>query len=146
MQAYHDTQMIVTPKAKTPHPYRPGSRRRLTPDEIACLEILLEQWPDAFDLDEPVPLQIGIHEQIIALEPALAGPELAAVLAWYTRRVPYAIALSRGGKRAGLDGKPAGDVSAEHQADATVSVVNFNLQHRWVRADWPDVAPAGKAV
>jgi sRNA-binding protein len=128
---------------KTARSYKPHARRSLSPDETAALDILLECWPDTFDLDEPVPLQLGIYEEISSAEPALAGPELDAVLSWYVRRIPYVLALAGGGKRAALDGKTAGDVSAQHQASASRAVINLNLRGRWLRADWPNAAMKG---
>jgi sRNA-binding protein len=130
---------------KKPSPYNPRIRRPLSSDETAILEILLERWPDVFDLDEPVPLALGIHDHIIAAEPSLCGPELEAFLQWYTSRGPYVLAMARGGKRAGLDGKAAGEVSAQHQSGARVAVAKFNLRGRWLRVDWPDVAVKGGA-
>ena len=139
------TDSTAQNQAKTSRSYKPHRRRPLSPDETSTLELLLERWPDIFDLDEPAPLQLGIHDAIIAAEPALCGPELEAVLRWYTSRIPYIKALARGGKRAGLDGKAAGDVSEQHQAGARRAVALFNLCSRWVRADWPDVVVKGCA-
>jgi sRNA-binding protein len=125
------------------NPYKPHHRPQLSQDELACLEILLERWPNAFDLDEPGPLAIGTHETIIAAEPALVGPELDAVLRWYTTRGAYVIALAQGGKRADLDGKPVGEVSASEQRFAMRAVMNYNLRQRWDRADWPVLVKGG---
>jgi sRNA-binding protein len=70
---------------------------------------------------------------------------MRSLLRWYVRRIPYITLLTRGGKRAGLDGSPAGDVSEEHQADAHQAVQAFGLVGKWIRADWPDVQPSMKA-
>jgi sRNA-binding protein len=144
-ERYHTdrTDVNVKTRPKSPSPYHPRPRQPLTPDELACLEILLDRWPDAFDLDEPGPFAIGIHETIIAAEPALVGPELDAVLRWYTTRGAYVIALAQGGKRADLDGKPVGEVSASEQRFAMRAVMNFNLRGRWDRADWPVLVKGG---
>jgi sRNA-binding protein len=135
MLSYH-----IESDQKSPQTYKTNTGRPLSPDETACLEILLERWPRCFDLKKTIPFQIGIRKAILAEEPAIPSPELDAVLRWYARRIIYISALARGGKRADLDGKAAGDVSEEHQIAAHQAVEAFGLGGRWLRADGPDVA------
>jgi hypothetical protein len=132
MSIYH-----IEHKQNSSYSHKTNKRRSLSQDEVALLEILIERWPRCFDLENPAPLQVGLYEQIIAEEPALTGRELAAILRWYVRRIPYTSALARGGKRTNLDGKAAGAVSEEHQIAAYQAAEAFGLDYRWLRADWP---------
>ena len=64
------------------------------------------------------PLAIGIDKTLVAALPQFDPALIARVLANHCRRPRYLKALANGGKRFGLDNKPAGDVTAEEQAIA----------------------------
>jgi sRNA-binding protein len=90
-------------------------------DEIAAvLELLCETFP-AFSLYEARrrPLKIGVHNDIMAaLEGAITPRELGIALRFYTSNIGYLRAMRTGAERVGLDGNPAGVVTAEEAANA----------------------------
>lgn len=74
------------------------------------LAILRAAYPEIFNKKTPVPLKIGIHKNIeeeLQLSPQLVSQ---ALIPW-TRHRKYLYALSQGGIRYDLRGRPAGYVS-----------------------------------
>ena len=61
------------------------------------------------------PLKIGIGEEVRALLPDV---DVSAALAFYAHNTAYMKALVAGAGRIGLDGEPAGVVTAEQEAFA----------------------------
>jgi ProQ/FINO family len=83
---------------------------------VISLATLRELAPAVFDADKPVPLAIGVHEQLTEL--GLSAKETGDLLRWWTRRHEYYTALARGGSRYNLDASVAGPVGTEDQAHA----------------------------
>ena len=90
-----------------------GDRRK----SFACLQQLARQFPAAFLIDGPrKPLKIGIDDDL-----ALRGIGRDAIqrgLGTYCSNYHYRIALQEGAIRIGLDGEPAGVVTADAAASA----------------------------
>jgi ProP effector len=90
-----------------------GDRRR----SFACLQQLAGQFPAAFLPDgSRKPLKIGIHNDL-----ALRGISRAVIqrgLGLYCSNHRYLAALQEGAVRVGLDGEPAGTVTADAAAHA----------------------------
>ena len=83
---------------------------------------LADMWPQAFDLNTPRPLALGIIDSIMEeLNRAGAGGYGAAryALKGYTSNIRYVRALAAGGPRYNLLGEPEGEVTAEQQQRAT---------------------------
>jgi ProP effector len=103
-------------EAATPRP-----SRTMTPEERqkreAAIRILAERWPKCFAVDEKRrrPLKVGIADEVHALLPDI---DLSTALALYARSTSYMKALVADAVRIGLDGEPAGTVSAVHEAFA----------------------------
>jgi ProP effector len=93
----------------------------MTPEERqkreAAIRTLAERWPKCFAVDEKRrrPLKIGIAEEVRALLPDI---DVSAALAYYAHNPSYLKALVSGAVRIGLDGEPAGTVTAVHEAFA----------------------------
>ena len=91
----------------------------LITEAIEVLSLLASEFPDAFKHEdqEPVPLSVGIREQVKGKLDGLVGDDvLSRALGTYCRRFPYLESLARpGAVRVGLDGQPTEMVSAEHQ-------------------------------
>ena len=74
--------------------------------------------PKVFDLQNPKPLALGIHDEISTIYPTMPPIALRAAMAWITRRRPYLLSCYVGAPRYGLDGKPKGAVTADEAAYA----------------------------
>jgi hypothetical protein len=83
---------------------------------VAGLAKLQKLAPTMFDLDEPLPLAIGAHDQLTEL--GLSTEEVRSLLRWWTRRREYYAVLARGGLRHNLDASVAGSISDEDQEHA----------------------------
>ncbi|MEQ9769916.1 ProQ/FINO family protein [Pectobacterium jejuense] len=85
------------------------------------LERLVLLWPDAFNLENPRPLAIGIDK---ALAADIECRQLSGVgslrfsLGLYVHRSAYIKALAAGGQRYDLNGNPQGEVTTEQQERA----------------------------
>lgn len=62
-------------------------------------------YPGLFDLDNPIPLRVGIHFQIRQTFPDLPEPGVTRLLSWLTSRVPYLLVCHVGKARYGLEGQ-----------------------------------------
>jgi ProP effector len=81
----------------------------------ATIRALAERWPKCFAVNEKQrrPLKVGIGEEVRVLLPDV---EVSAALAFYAHNTNYMKALVAGA--IGLDGEPAGVVTAEQEAFA----------------------------
>jgi ProP effector len=91
--------------------------RRPFPKECAgdILEVLADLWPAAFFVEPSRrrPLKAGIDRDVLtAADGAITREELKIALGSYTSAKAYLRALREGELRIGLDGEPAGQVSA----------------------------------
>ncbi|OHC64091.1 MAG: hypothetical protein A2040_15895 [Rhodocyclales bacterium GWA2_65_19] len=68
------------------------------------------------------PLALGIHKLIMAAHPEIDKGALRKTLQRYTAATKYLKAIAAGGARFGLDGQPAGEITAEQQKQAADSV------------------------
>jgi ProP effector len=100
---------------------RMADRRNIAANGIATLA---ERWPACFAVTSSKrrPLKLRIHEDIIAAN-VMPEAHVAIALRWYVNTIPYRRACSiEGAVRIGLDGEPAGTVSAEHAKQQAASV------------------------
>lgn len=74
---------------------------------------LAKRCPALWDHGAPIPLKIGIHDDIVRL--GHPGGDVGRLLKWWTQRPAYFVAIKAGGPRYNLDGQPEGEVSEEHQ-------------------------------
>ena len=103
---------------------RPPRRVRLRATAEATIRVLAEHWPRCFFLLEKrrKPIKIGIHHDILATG-LVSSAELSLALRWYVGEMRYRKACVEGAPRIGLDGEPAGVVSAEHAAMQRAAVL-----------------------
>jgi ProP effector len=79
------------------------------------MAVLADLWPAAFSLEPRLrrPLKVGIDKDVLALAGGAITPEeLKVALGSYTGAKAYLKTLQEGAPRIGLDGKQAGQVSA----------------------------------
>jgi ProP effector len=103
---------------------KPSVRRRHARIVQDVLAVLVEKYPRCFSLtdDERKPLAVGIGDTIVANHPELKPSNIGQALSWYTRSTGYLVRLTEGADRIGLDGQPAGTVSAVEAAGALVKL------------------------
>jgi sRNA-binding protein len=92
------------------------SAGRSKPQAMAVIELLAETFPRCFVVHEARrrPLKIGIHQDILAaLDGAVTARELSLALSIYCGNKVYKRRLRPGAVRIGLDGEPAGIVTAD---------------------------------
>ena len=107
-----------------PHPVATDPRRAPTPTSV--LPLLAEAYPACFDGENPRPLKLGIHHDLMA-----AGFEKAAVkraLACYCNRPRYRKALRAGAIRIDLQGQPAGAVTAADAETARADLAAWDAR------------------
>ncbi len=89
--------------------------------EAEMLPVLVKTFPNAFFTPDrrSRPLRVGIfHELDAALPPEIIRARLKLYLGIYTRQPSYLRELTPGAVRIGLNGSPAGRVSAKEAASA----------------------------
>lgn len=92
----------------------PNGAARRKAAALACLAVFRARF-EVFR--KPVPLAIGIRDELTAsFADEMTPAEIALALAFWVRRKAYQQQLAAGGQRFGLDGKPAGEVTAEQRA------------------------------
>ena len=92
----------------------------------ATIKLLYEQFPQAFCRRAPVPLKVGIYaDTLAAVNGAVEPGNLKSALRAYTSSARYLRALSAGAHRVGLDGSPAGTVTAEDEASAKARLADL---------------------
>jgi hypothetical protein len=106
----------IQPKAKKQPPAVPA--KKLMTDariaaRVAALARIRELAPPVFDLDNPRPLKIGIHLDLIAQ--GIPAGAVRDAMAWWTGQPGYRRALAAGGPRYGLGGAEDGVVTEEQQ-------------------------------
>ena len=99
---------------------KPAKRRRNARIVEAVLAVLVERYPQCFVLLESKrrPLKAGIAADVIANHPDLKPSHIGVALHRYTQAIPYMAKLIEGTPRVGLEGAPAGAVSASEANDA----------------------------
>jgi ProP effector len=103
---------------------------------------LHQRFPDAFarlNARSRRPLKVGIHADIAAALPDLTGIEISRALQFYCRDRRYRTGCIEGAERIGLDGKPAGIVTAaeaEH-AKRAIAAIESKLERRRERRTAP---------
>jgi sRNA-binding protein len=81
------------------------------------------------------PLKIGIHRDLAAAK-TLSCRQLKRALAQYTGSLGYLSNMRENAPRVGLDGRPAGTVTAEQELDAIAKVLRIEAENAaaWQRA------------
>lgn len=78
-----------------------------------CFDKVQKEWPSLFDLDNPIPLKIGIAHDLNAEDKA--PKHIVSNALWYFCRTPqYRSVMLVGATRFDMEGKPDGEVSEKH--------------------------------
>ena len=119
----------------------PGKSWELQSRAAHALARFRALFPAVF-CDPPVPLKIGVHEELIALTAGEFMPdEIGAALRLWVRQPGYQKAVAAGGPRYGLDGSPAGAVADTEQAVAAKLVKQAERRQAAPIAAGPAIAP-----
>jgi ProP effector len=104
--------------------------------QFETLLILRQRFPQAFaslNARTRRPLKVGIHADIAAALPDLSALEISRALGFYCRDRRYHAACIEGAERIGLDGEPAGTVTAagaEHAKRAIAAIDERRREQR----------------
>jgi ProP effector len=116
-----------------------GTKEGRSPSEL--FRHLSATWPEAFNPKAPRPLEIGIHQDIRALDGELSDDELSTAMRAYTKMRNYLIQLRTGAARVDLNGQPVGEVSEAEAAAAKAQLRARNLKRRAAQPPVPEVKP-----
>jgi len=94
--------------------------KKSTPEQIrkkreaakAAVAMLAEAYPGVFDIEQPKPLKIGIHNDL-TVDAKISKTQMRKALSAYTRHYNYIACVAEGGLRVGLDGEVGAEVTAE---------------------------------
>jgi sRNA-binding protein len=101
----------------------------------ACAARLAELFPALFGPGGPRPLKLRIQADIQQRAPGqFTKKTLSIFLHRYTTGTPYLIALTKAATRFDLDGKPAGELAAEHREAAVAELARRRSVHEARRA------------
>jgi hypothetical protein len=123
---YRMTDSTPAPQKPNAQP-KPRANRRDKPPQRARrplhpLQQQLAQWhPQVFG-PRPMPLKVGIFEDLLALHPELAREELKAALAQHARSTPYLESIAAGEQRHDLEGRAVAPIAPEHRHHAIMEV------------------------
>jgi ProP effector len=97
-----------------------------TADDV--LATLAELFPRCFVARHYEPhraLKVGIRQDLVGI---LTEAEIDQALRWYCSRLMYHRAIAAGGTRTGLDGEPAGEITADEVEHARRSVARIEIE------------------
>ncbi|KGK42964.1 DNA competence protein [Nitrincola sp. A-D6] len=94
-----------------------GKRNKNRAANIAAVQLLMDAYPEVFSRDQVRPLKIGIQEDLVA-DDKVSRTKIKRALASYVRSPQYLRSFQEGAERVGLDGQPAGNVTAEEAEHA----------------------------
>jgi sRNA-binding protein len=119
-----NTNITTAPRTKG----ESTSNRRAHREELKrTIAILAELSPAAFVADKWAPhrpLKVGVHADLLATG-LLTPREVRNALVVYTGRLQYQREVAAGGARVGLDGAPAGEVTADQIEHAAAAVARL---------------------
>lgn len=84
---------------------------------MAAVQLLMDAYPSVFSRENPRPLKIGIQEDLVA-DDKVSRTKIKRALASYVRSPQYLRSFQEDADRIGLDGQPAGKVTAEEAQHA----------------------------
>lgn len=96
---------------------------------LSHIKILEERYPKLFDRNNPKPLKIKIHEDILTFfkeKPAMTPPQLRDALRFYTRNPKYLLSIAQSDVRYDLNGDEDGHILQEHKTDANEKLSQKN--------------------
>ncbi|QEW07029.1 ProQ/FINO family protein [Nitrincola iocasae] len=94
-----------------------GKRNKNRAANMAAVQLLMDAYPEVFSRDKVRPLKIGIQEDLVA-DDKVSRTKIKRALASYVRSPQYLRSFQEGAERIGLDGQPAGTVTAEEAGHA----------------------------
>lgn len=122
--ALRDPEAAAGKKAKA-HQLTPTAKRNRR-----RMDNLIKHFPDVLSRKEPMPLKVGILDDMVnslqARGATMGAGQVKSALAGYTSARQYLRALATGGPRYGIDGQPHGEVTPEHQQIAADTIDRQN--------------------
>jgi ProP effector len=101
------------------------------PKPKELIDQLIEAFPATFRRRGPrLPLAVGIRQQLQATMPEIPSNAICRSLSSYCSAPAYLRAIIAGATRVGLDGKPAGTVTAEQARHAAERLARIEAQRQ----------------
>lgn len=117
------TEQTAAAPAKSKKP-TPEQRKKKREAAKAAVELLSQAYPQVFNLAEPKPLKIGIHDDLAA-EEKLSKTKIRTALSAYVRHFNYLSCLVEGAQRVDLTGADVAPVTADEQAHAQEKIAEI---------------------
>ena len=108
--------------ASAPVASKPNKNRAAN---MAAVQLLMDAYPNVFSRDNPKPLKIGIQEDLVA-DDKVSRTKIKRALASYVRSPQYLRSFAEDADRIGLDGEPAGKVTAEEADHARAKLKSMH--------------------
>lgn len=109
---------VIDPDLSTSTEAKPAAKpNKNRVANMAAVQLLMDAYPEVFSRDNPKPLKIGIQEDLVA-DDKVSRTKIKRALASYVRSPQYLRSFEENAPRIGLDGQPAGTVSAEEAEHA----------------------------
>lgn len=98
----------------------------------AAVALLTDKYPEIFNLEDPKPLKIGIHQDLQA-DSGISKTQLRKALSAYTRHYNYIACLTKGGSRIDLKGENVAEVTVEeiqHASDKVAEIDKIKAERK----------------
>ena len=96
-------------------------RRKAVEANRAAMQLLLDAYPQVFNLENARPLKVGIHQDL-AKDEKLSKTKIRKALSSYVRQFDYYKSIVEGAHRIDLQENEAGIVTADEQKHAEESI------------------------
>ena len=111
------TESNIAANPLTPEQRKQKERAKAREAAKAAMALLCEHYPEIFNLNEPKPLKIGIHQDLAADE-KISKTKIRRGLSAYVRHHKYHACLIPGANRVGIDGQVTGQVTEDEASHA----------------------------
>ncbi|BCE02067.1 ProQ/FINO family protein [Marinicellulosiphila megalodicopiae] len=102
-------------------------RRKAVEANRAAMQLLLDAYPQVFDLENTRPLKVGIHADL-AVDEKLSKTKIRKALSSYVRQYTYYQCITEGAQRIDLAQNEAGLVTAEEAKHAQESIAQIEAK------------------
>jgi ProP effector len=121
-----------------------AAKRKKREQNIAAMDQLMKTYPEIFNLKNPRPIKIGIHDEV-ATDEDLSKTKARRALATYVRQTAYLKAIVADAKRINIKGEEDGVVT-EDEVKHAQEILEQRFKNRKPRTAQNKKAPSKKAA